>query len=61
MTLPGDPADGLPEVDFSTIGPAVGTRFPDVLLPDQSGRLVDLHEHRAGRKALVVFHRSADW
>ncbi len=61
MTLPGDPADGLPEVDFSTIGPAVGTRFPDVSLPDQRDRLVDLHDHRAGRKALVVFHRSADW
>lgn len=61
MTLPGDPAVGLPDVDFSTIGPQVGDRFPDVVLPDQTGRLIDLHEHRADRKGLVVVHRSADW
>ena len=61
MTLPGDPAIGLPEADFSTIGPAVGERFPDVVLADQTGRAVDLHEHRAGRRGLVVVHRSADW
>lgn len=61
MTLPGDPAAGLPELDFSTIGPAVGTRFPDVELPDQTGRMVNLREHQAGRKGLVVFHRSAHW
>ena len=61
MILPGDPAVGLPAVDFDEIGPAVGDRFPDVRLPDQTGRVVDLHEHRAGRKSIVVFHRSADW
>ncbi len=44
-----------------TLGPAVGTRFPDVLLPDQAGRTVDLHADRAGRPALVVFFRSARW
>lgn len=33
----------LPTIDFSAIGPAVGTRFPDVVLPDQHGRMVDLH------------------
>lgn len=48
-------------VDFSHIGPAVGTRFPDIVLPDQHGRLVHLHQARAGRRALVVFHRSASW
>lgn len=51
----------LPQVDFQTIGPAVGTRFPDVSLPDQHGELVDLHRYRAGRPALFVVHRSAEW
>jgi peroxiredoxin len=51
----------LPAVDFARIGQPVGARFPDVRLPDQHGRTVDLHEARAGRRALVVFHRSAKW
>ncbi len=51
----------LPPRDFNTIGPKEGQRFPDVRLPDQSGGVVDLHEQRAGRRALVVFYRSADW
>ena len=61
MTLPGDPAEGLPEIDFETVGPAIGSRFPDLVLPDQDGNDTDLHEYRDGRKAVVVFHRSADW
>lgn len=48
-------------LDFTTIGPAVGTLFPDVRLPDQSSQIVDLHAVRNGRRALVVFHRSAKW
>jgi hypothetical protein len=51
----------LPVLDFSTIGPRVGTRFPDVQLSDQTARLVDLHAERAGRRALVVVYRSARW
>lgn len=51
----------IPEVDFADLGPAIGDRFPDVRLPDQTGATVDLHEHRAGRRALFVVHRSADW
>lgn len=51
----------IPEVDFSTIGPVVGERFPDLRLPDQHGNMIDLHENRAGRKAIFVVHRSADW
>jgi peroxiredoxin len=47
--------------DFRTIGPNEGEPFPDVRLPDQTGAVVDLHAARAGRRALVVFHRSADW
>jgi peroxiredoxin len=51
----------LPVLDFSSIGPRIGSRFPDVRLPDQTGRLVDLHAERAGRRALVVIYRSASW
>jgi hypothetical protein len=42
-------------------GPAIGTRFPDLVLPDQSGTPVRLHDARRGRRALVVFYRSARW
>lgn len=55
-TLP-DP----PWIDVDTVGPAKGSRFPDVTLTNQNGVVVDLHEKRAGRRALVVFHRSAEW
>jgi peroxiredoxin len=48
-------------IDFSNIGPAVGTHFPDVVLPDQHGKTVSLHQARGDRRALVVFHRSAGW
>jgi peroxiredoxin len=51
----------LPPRDFAAIGPMEGRRFPDVRLPDQTGALVDVHTHRAGRPALVVFYRSAEW
>ncbi len=51
----------LPVLDFSRIGPSVGSRLPDVRLPDQTGRLVDLHAKRGDRRALVVFYRSARW
>lgn len=42
-------------------GPVIGTRFPDTVLRDQHGRLVDLHAERGHRRALVVFYRSARW
>ena len=48
-------------IDFTHIGPAVGERFPDVVLPDQSGQPVHLHQARGQQRALVVFHRSAAW
>ena len=48
-------------IDFTRIGPAVGVQFPDVVLPDQHGKSVSLHQVRAGGRALVVFHRSAEW
>lgn len=48
-------------IDFSTIGPAVGDMFPDIVLPDQHGAHLSLHRARAGRRALIVFYRSAGW
>ncbi len=51
----------LPSIDFEAIGPRLGEPFPDVSLPDQSGRTVDLHRVREGRRALVIFYRSASW
>lgn len=59
MTTPS-PAS-FPAIDFSQIGPAVGSRFPDIVLLNQHGQSVDLHAARAGRKALVLFYRSAAW
>jgi len=50
-----EPAAGFPT------GPAIGSVLPDIVLPDQAGRLVDVHAHRGGRAAVVVFHRSAYW
>jgi len=55
----GDPVVAPGEA-FSP-GPPVGSVLPDIVLPDQGGRVVDLHADRAGRRALVLFHRSADW
>ena len=51
----------FPEIDFTGIGPRVGERFPDVVLPNQHGVLTDLHAARGNRRALVVFYRSARW
>jgi peroxiredoxin len=50
-----------PPLDIEAIGPPVGERLPDVSLPDQDGRLVNLHDVRNGQRALVLFIRSADW
>lgn len=41
--------------------PAVGEQFPDFTLPDQHGNIVALSDIRAGRAAMIVFVRSADW
>jgi hypothetical protein len=47
--------------DYTQIGPRIGESFPNVVLPDQSGRPIDLHRVRRGRRAIVVFYRSASW
>jgi peroxiredoxin len=49
------------EVDYSQIGPALGDPFPDFELPDSEGRPVSFHSWRNGRRAIVVFYRSAVW
>lgn len=46
---------------ISADAPKVGERFPDVSLPDQSGKTVDLQAARGSRRALVIFYRSARW
>ena len=51
----------LPVVDFTAIGPPVGQRLDDIVLPNQRGEMVDLHRARDGRQALVIFYRSAHW
>ena len=51
----------LPVVDLDALGPQIGTRFPDLQLPDQYGETIDFHQHRNGRQALFVVHRSAAW
>jgi len=47
-------------VSFPT-GPAIGEALPDFTLPDQDGTPVDYETARAGRRAMIVLHRSASW
>lgn len=47
--------------DYRLVGPAVGRIFPDFELPDADGKPVRLHTWRAGRRALLLFYRSAGW
>ncbi len=49
-----------PDAGFPT-GPEIGASLPSIVLPDQHGRLVDVHASRGERGAVVVFHRSAYW
>ncbi|MFN0093594.1 MAG: hypothetical protein ACKVVT_02310 [Dehalococcoidia bacterium] len=48
-------------VDFTQLGPAAGECFPASQLLDARGAAFDLDRDRAGRPAVVVFHRSARW
>ena len=60
--MPITPTDHpLPEVDFDRVGPPIGERFPNLVLPNQHGDLIDLDAVRGNRRGLVVIHRSADW
>ncbi len=42
-------------------GPAIGERMPDVRCLDSHGKPFDLHQDRAGRKAIFMLQRSAVW
>ena len=53
------PSRRMPESDDFPTGPAVGEPLPDFTLPDQHGRRVNFTEARGGKRALVIFHRSA--
>jgi hypothetical protein len=57
---PGEGSRRIPRGEFPT-GPDVGTRLPDIVAADQSGRITDVHADRAGQPAVVVFYRSAVW
>lgn len=57
---PGNGSRRIPFGEFPT-GPEIGTRLPDIVATDQSGRQVDVHADRAGQPAVVVFSRSAVW
>jgi hypothetical protein len=46
--------------EFPT-GPAVGSRFPEVVAAAHTGEMVDVHAHRDGRASVFVFYRSAVW
>jgi peroxiredoxin len=51
----------LTRAEYRDRGPRVGEAFPDIRLPDQTGDLVDLHQRRNGRPAVVAFNRSVVW
>ena len=51
----------MTQTDYTRIGPAIGDEFPDFELPNADRVLVRLHDWRRGRRALVVFYRSAAW
>ena len=50
-----------PDDDNFPTGPEVGEALPAFALTDQYGHTVDFEASRGGRRALVVFHRSARW
>ena len=49
-----------PGADFPT-GPEIGCALPQIELPDQSGRTIDVRAASGPRGAVIVFHRSAYW
>lgn len=55
------PTRRMPESDDFPTGPAIGERFPDFTLHDQHNQHVSIEAGRAGRRALIVFQRSARW
>ena len=61
-SLQNSGGSGMADVQVEMgIGPPTGAAFPSWELRDQAGQAIDLIADRAGRGALVVFHRSAAW
>lgn len=52
------PAVSLPARDY---GPPLGSRMPQFNLPDQDGKMHSLNSLIAGKGALILVYRSADW
>ncbi|MEM8748128.1 MAG: hypothetical protein AAF945_21125 [Actinomycetota bacterium] len=50
----------VPTGDFPP-GLAIGDAAPDFTLPNHLGESVTFHDDRAGRRAAVLFYRSAVW
>ena len=48
-------------IDVSSLGPQVGEKVPDFVLPDQHGTMQTLDSIMGEQGAMIVFHRSADW
>ena len=57
---PGTGPRSDPRGEFPT-GPNVGEHMPNVRCTTADGTSFDLHEHRAGRRAVFIFFRSAVW
>jgi len=46
--------------DFPT-GPKIGEQLPECRLPNQHGKVIDLHASLDGKQGVVVFYRSTVW
>ena len=55
------PSRRMPETDDFPSGPSIGELLPDFTLPDQDNNPVNFTQARQGKRAMVVFHRSARW
>ena len=63
MTSPSEtpPTGRYPDSEDFPTGPDIGERLPEIVLPDQSGAMVNLEQARGNKRALVLFHRSLRW
>jgi hypothetical protein len=55
------PSGRFPDSEDFPSGPEVGERLPEIVLPSQSGAMVNLEQARGNKRALVLFHRSVRW
>jgi len=54
--------DKIPKGDEGMkTGTDVGSKIPEFLLPDQSGKMRDFSFVAGPKGALILFYRSADW